>query len=371
MRWRTAALVAAGAAGAGLGVLLLGRKVSDRALRPAGAGPPGEAVTLRVHALAEGQVTLTRTTASVRPGRYALEWAGGGHAVVGEVLHTGVQTVTRRLEGADQGTLEAGTDVELTPRVYRGDPTALGLEYAEVSVDGELGPMPAWLMPGVRGTWVVLVHGPGADRAQALPVLGLLNALRLPTLTVTYRGDHGAPVPPDHLSHFGEAEWRDVESAVRFARDSGAGRVLLYGWSLGATMCLQLASRSALREAVGGLVLDSPVLDWAATMRRAAVHAGVPGPLAELGRLAAEGRSRVDPAEFTRLAHGGDLQVPALVLHSPADGIAPWPATARLAEIRPDLVSLHPIPDAEHAALWNADPDRYEEALRRWLTPHL
>lgn len=29
------------------------------------------------------------------------------------------------------------------------------------------------------------------------------------------------------------------------------------------------------------------------------------------------------------------------------------------------------MPDAEHAALWNADPDGYAETLRRWLTPLL
>jgi hypothetical protein len=27
------------------------------------------------------------------------------------------------------------------------------------------------------------------------------------------------------------------------------------------------------------------------------------------------------------------------------------------------------VPDAPHAAMWNADPTEYEERLRRFLTP--
>ncbi|MGE7435391.1 alpha/beta hydrolase family protein [Kitasatospora sp. NPDC001175] len=371
MRWGTAAAVAATAVGAGAAVILIGRRVSERTVRPQ-PGKPGLAATLRVHEVAAGHVTLTRAPQTVRAGRYALEWAGGGHAVVGGVLRTDIQTVTRRLERVDSGTLTVGTEVELTPRVHLGDPaTALGLDFTETVAQGDLGLLPAWYVHAMRGTWVILVHGPGADRTQALPVLPVLNSLKLPTLTVTYRGDADAPHPPDGLGHFGETEWRDVEAAVGLALESGAGRVVLYGWSLGATMCLLTAARSTRRESVAGLVLDSPILDWQESVRRESVRAGVPGVLAELGALAAEGRTKVDPAALARLADGTDLHLPTLLLGSPADGIAPIEAARRLAHRRWDLVSLHEVPDAEHAQLWNADSDGYAEVLRRWLTPLL
>ncbi|MFD9128620.1 alpha/beta hydrolase [Kitasatospora sp. NPDC059571] len=371
MRWGIAAAVAATVtAGAGAAVLLLGRRASERAVRPGFAA--GTAEALRVQDTGPEWVTVTRSVETARAGRYALERSDGARAVIGEVLGTGPQSVTRRLLGTGSGTLRAGDEVRLTPRVYAGDPaTDLGLTYSEGTVDGELGPLPAWHVAGIRGLWVILVHGPGADRRQALPVLPLLNTLRLPALVVTYRGDEGAPPSPDGLGHFGETEWRDVDAAVRFAREQGAGRIVLYGWSIGATMALHTAARSAWRESLAGLVLDSPVLDWPATVRRAAVRAGQPGPLAELGALAAEGRSQVDLAGFARLADGTDLQVPALLLQSPDDAVAPWAAADRLARLRPELVSLHPVPGAAHAALWNADPDGYTEALRRWLTPLL
>ncbi|MER7751845.1 hypothetical protein [Kitasatospora sp. NPDC097643] len=376
MRWGTAAVVAAAAVGAGAAILVIGRRASERIVHPGtavkesgtgtGSGP------VLIQSLGAGRLTFTPRAASLRPGRWAVEWEGGGHAVVEDILHSDEQGVTRRLVRADRGTLAAGTEVRFTPWVHLGDPTeALGLRYTETTVDGELGALPAWYLDGKRGTWVILVHGPGADRQQTLPVLPVLDRLALPALAVTYRGDHGAPASPDGLSHFGETEWRDVEAAVRLALDSGAGRVVLYGWSLGATMVLQTAARSAWAHAIRGIVLDSPVLDLPATARRGATRAGYTGAAAELGALAAAGRTGVDLADFTRIAEGTDLRVPTLLLHSPDDPLAPFAAAEHLATARPDVVSLHPFPGADHAALWNSAPAPYTELLRRWLTPLL
>ena len=33
------------------------------------------------------------------------------------------------------------------------------------------------------------------------------------------------------------------------------------------------------------------------------------------------------------------------------------------------MVALRTVADAPHGAMWNADPEAYEEALRRFLTP--
>ncbi|MFJ1754310.1 alpha/beta hydrolase family protein [Kitasatospora sp. NPDC088134] len=372
MRWGTAAVVAAAAAGTGaVAFLALGRRVSEQVVRSGGGAAfvPPPAV---VRALGPGRVVLTATPDTVRRGQYALEWGADGHAVVGEVLEERGGLVTRRLERAEHGTLAVGTEVRITPRVLRGDPrTALGLDHTEIAIAGDLGNLPAWRTTGVRGTWVVLIHGPGADREQALPVLPLLHALRLPTLTVSYRGDRDTAPSPDGLGHFGEAEWHDVDAAVRYALAQGAGKVVLYGWSVGATIALHTAARSTWRDRIAGLVLDSPVLDWSGTVRREAARAWSSPVLGELGALAAQGRTGVDLADFARIASGADLGSPALLLHSPDDPVAPWAAARHLAEERDDLVSLHPVPQAEHAALWNADPAGYTEALRRFLTPLL
>ncbi|MFH8803105.1 alpha/beta hydrolase [Streptomyces sp. NPDC017936] len=364
----TAAAVTAALAAGAVGVAA-GRLASDAALK----APPGRPLPteprLTVHATAAGQIVLTRDLATLRPGTYGLS-GDGSHAVVGPVLTTAppsADTVVRRLERVTHGTLSAGDAVWLTPNLHVGNPSgALGLDHADVDVPGELGPLPAWFVPGARRTWVIAVHGLGATREQALNLVGFLHRRRFPVLALSYRGDLGAPRPPDGLNHFGEAEWRDVDAAMRYAVRYGAERVVLLGWSTGATMVLRAAVHSGLRDLVSGLVLDSPVLDWPATLRALAAARHTPGALLPLAVRAAQGRTGLTA---DRRDEAADLRVPTLLVHGPDDAVAPWSASRRLAGSRPDLVTLHTVPQAAHAAMWNADPDAYEEALRRFLTP--
>jgi pimeloyl-ACP methyl ester carboxylesterase len=154
---------------------------------------------------------------------------------------------------------------------------------------------------------------------------------------------------------------------MRFAVDYGARRIVLYGWSTGATMALCALARSSVRGRVGGLVLDSPVLDRRSTVRAAAQSHGVPAALVPLAVRAAEGRIGLHAQRIADAAE--HLVVPTLVVHGPGDTLAPWAASRELAARHPDLVTLHTVRDAPHAAMWNADPAPYEETLRRFLTP--
>ncbi len=368
MRIRTAAgVLAASCVGAGAAAVAAGRYASRFALDPRLEGP-ADGRTLTVHAVGPGRVTLTRSLASERPGVFGL--AGDGfHALVGRVLATTPDSVTRRLDRVLYGTLGDGARARLTAQLYAGNPyDTLGLEYAEDPVEGELGYLPAWFVPNERTTWVVAVHGLGATREQPLALLPLLHRLRLPVLDVSHRNDPGAPRSPDHIAHLGDTEWRDVDAAVRHAVRYGAERVVLYGWSTGAAMALRVADHSPLRDRIAGLVLDSPVLDWQAVVRATAREHGVPAALLPLATRAAAGRTGLHADRLSGSADPDRLRVPAFVAHGPGDTLAPWRATREFAGRRPELVTLHTVPDAEHQAMWNADPESYEEALRRFLT---
>ncbi|MFG2130080.1 alpha/beta hydrolase [Streptomyces sp. NPDC048751] len=361
------AVLAAGAAS-----VAVGRFASDAALRPTPGRPLPTEPRLTVHGTAAGRITLTRALASQRPGTYGLA-GDGSHAVVGAVLdstpHT-ADTVVRRLERVTHGTLHPGDAVWFTPNVHVGNPsTALGLDHADIDVPGELGALPAWFVPGARDTWVIAVHGLGTTREQTMNVMEFLHRHRLSVLALAYRGDLGAPRSPDGLHHFGETEWRDVDAAIRYAVRYGAERVVLYGWSTGATMALRAAAHSGLRERVSGLVLDSPVLDWETTVRALAAARRTPGALLPLAVRAAQGRTGLDGRRVAEAADPDRLRVPTLIVHGPDDTIAPWTTSRRLAARRPGLVALHTVPQAPHSAMWNADPQGYEEALRRFLTP--
>ncbi|OYP20451.1 hypothetical protein CFC35_30900 [Streptomyces sp. FBKL.4005] len=357
---------------AGTASVFAGRLASDAALKaPAGRPLPTEP-RLTVHGTTAGRIALTRDLAALRPGTYGLA-GDGSHAVVGPVVeeapHT-ADTVVRRLERVTHGTFAPGDAVWLTPNVYVGNPgAALGLDHADVDVPGELGALPAWFVPGQRDTWVIAVHGLGATREHALNVLGFLHGRRLPVLALAYRGDLGAPRPPDGLNHLGETEWRDVEAAIRYAVRYGARRVVLLGWSTGATMALRAAEHSAVRERIAGLVLDSPVLSWEATLRALARARHTPSPLLPLAVRAAQGRAGLYADRIAEAADPDRLRVPTLIIHGPDDQVAPWEFSRRLARRRADLVALHTVAHAPHAAMWNADPAEYEERLRRFLTP--
>ncbi|MFI7015060.1 alpha/beta hydrolase [Streptomyces sp. NPDC050164] len=367
----TAAAVTA-VIGVGAAAVAAGRFASDAALK----APPGRPLPteprLTVHGTAAGQISLTRDLAALRPGRYGLS-GNGSHAVVGPVLANTphpADTVVRRLEQVTHGTLEPGDRVWLTPNVYVGDPgAALGLEHADIDIPGELGALPAWFVPGARDTWVIAVHGLGTTRELAMNVMGFLHRNRFPVLALAYRGDLGAPRPPDGLNHLGETEWRDLDAAIRYAVRYGARQVVLHGWSTGATMALRAAAHSGLRDRVCGLVLDSPVLSWETTLRALAAARRTPGVLLPLAVRAAQGRTGMYGDRVPGTAPSEGLRTPALVFHGPDDTVAPWQLSRRLADARPDMVALRTVGNAPHGAMWNADPQTYEEALRRFLTP--
>ncbi|MEE1737468.1 hypothetical protein PUR49_13315 [Streptomyces sp. BE147] len=358
--------------GVGAAAVAAGRYASDAALKvPSGRPLPADR-RLTVHTTAAGQVTLTRSFAALRPGTYGLT-GPGVHAVVGPVVDQAPHapdTVVRRLERVGHGVLEPGARVRVTPELYSGDPgSALGLDHKEVEIPGELGLLPAWFVPGARDTWVITVHGLGTTRAHPMNLMAFLNSQRLPVLDLAYRGDAGAPRSTDGLGHLGASEWRDLDAAIRYAVRYGARSVVLHGWSTGASMALHAAVNSALRDRVSGLVLDSPVMDWQATLRALAVARGVPAALLPLAVRAAQGQTGLRDAPLLDTSLPAALRAPTLIFHGPDDTLAPWQPSRELAARRPDLVSLHPVPQAPHAAMWNAGPARYEEALRRFLTP--
>ncbi|MEU6893473.1 alpha/beta fold hydrolase [Streptomyces sp. NPDC046557] len=368
----TAAAVTATLIGAGAAAVAAGRYAADAALRPEPGRPLPGSARLTVHSTAAGRVELSRSLASLRPGRYGLD-APGVHAVVGPVLTDvphGPDTVVRRLLAVTHGSLGRGTRLALTPQVHLGNPrTALGLDHADVDIPGELGPLPAWFVPAARDTWVIAVHGLGGTREHPMVVMPFLHRYGIPVLDVGYRGDLGAPRPPDGLGHLGESEWRDVDAAIRYALRYGARSVILYGWSTGATMALYAAERSALAGRISGLVLDSPVLDWHTTLRALAEARRTPAPLMPFVVRAAEGRAGLRVDRRPPGADPGTLGMPVLIFHGPDDVIAPWGPARRLAAARPDLVTLKTVRSAPHGAMWNADPAVYEETLRRFLTP--
>jgi pimeloyl-ACP methyl ester carboxylesterase len=244
---------------------------------------------------------------------------------------------------------------------------AFGAPYSTVTVEGPLGAMPAWLVRGTGDTWVVVVHGLGAPRAEALPVMRIAWRLHLPALAISYRNDPDAPPSDDGLVHLGAEEWRDLEAAVRFAQQHGAHHVVLVGYSMGATIVCEFMRQSPLRSLAVAAVLDSPVLDWKGTLEQLAERRGLPGPITRLAERLIERRIGVDLGALDEVRSHGWLRVPTLIFEGRQDTTVPIGDGLRLAAARPRLVHLVLLPHAHHADGWQSDPARYRATVRRLL----
>ena len=147
-------------------------------------------------------------------------------------------------------------------------------------------------MPGARDTWVITVHGLGTTREHPMNVHAVpARASGAPSSTSATAATRTPPGRPTASSHLGDSEWRDLDAAIRYAVRYGAEQVVLHGWSTGASMALHAAANSALRDRISGLVLDSPVLDWEATLRGLAAARRTPAALLPLAVRAAQGRT--------------------------------------------------------------------------------
>ena len=314
----------------------------------------------------EATVTLTAGPDAAEPGSFRLAWPGG-YGIVGPVIASGNGFVIRRISDVT-GHLTVSQQAGIEPGRYVGDPmTALGIHYTTVGVPTPLGKMPAWQISGHRSTWVILVHGLGGNRADTLAAIPVLHALGFPILAISYRNDAGTPASPDHQSHLGATEWHDVDAAIRYATEQGASGVVLFGYSLGAAMAMVTAENSPVRGRVRGLVLDSPILDWQATLTYQGDRHGLPAPLISLAESLLAWRTGLDFAQFNQLQHETSLQVPALLIQGTADTIVP-PGLARAkASARPRLVTYLRVAGADHVSAMDTDPGAYRAALARFL----
>lgn len=372
------------ALGAGVAVLAAGAALAVSTAR-AIVTPPRDRVedivVLAVDRLA-GEVRLSCTADTVLAGRYSLWFdRDRGHARVGRVLHEDSVSVTRVLESVQRGALEAARTARWGGW-YHLVPGDVGAVEREVSIRTPIGDAPAWLIPadgppdGDGTDWVIQVHGRGVTRAEGLRAVPVFRSSGWTSLLISYRNDGEGPASADGRYALGSTEWLDLEAAVASARDHGARRIVIMGWSMGGAITLQFLVRSPLAEFVHGVVLDSPVIEWATVLRFHAALAGIPRPVGEvamalLGVSAAVpligSAEPIDLRQLDLVARADELRVPMLVLHSDDDGFVPIDATLALAEARPDIVTVERFTVARHARLWNFDPDRWEGAIRAWL----
>jgi alpha-beta hydrolase superfamily lysophospholipase len=320
----------------------------------------------QVEAISKDRIVLESTDESRRPGIYGIEWQGG-RAIVGSIVSESDDTVTRRLRDVD-GYLSPEMEVAFNPAIWTGDPSAdFGLPSRTVPVHGELGAMPAWLVPARGRTWAIVVHGINSTPETGLRVVPVLHRNGLPTLLITYRDDLGAPPSPDGFHHMGLTEWRDLGAAARYAIAHGAKRLVLIGYSMGGAIVTQFMERSPLAPEVAGLVLDAPVLDWQAVLSFNATKMGFPSFFAKPVEWAIGARIDADWGSLDAISHPDAFHLPILLFHGTEDDVVPISTSDDFAEELPRWVTYFRVAEAGHTEAWNVDHRLYELRLAAFL----
>jgi pimeloyl-ACP methyl ester carboxylesterase len=313
------------------------------------------------------------------PGVYALHW-DGGFALIGGIESIDTQGVHRTLT-AITGTQPPMTpeEVDLDSWIYPTDPSDAGLTFEDVTYTSSLGEMDAWYVPAgdaPADTWAIHAHGWRTDRREMLRTLPTFHEAGIDSLVIEYRNDQGAPTDPSGLYRFGRTEWQDIEAAVQYSLDHGAERVILAGFSTGATGEFAFLEQSEISDSVVGVVFDSPNIDFGRAVKTEAQQTTlipglpftVPDSLTATAMFIADERFDIGWKAIDYVGHEHALTVPVLIFHGDADGTVPLSVSTDLAAAYPNLVTLVVTPDADHVRSWNVDPGGYEEQLQKFLS---
>lgn len=375
-----------GAAGAvaftGVSVATLALLIAQSVVKAKVAVPEG----VRIHGVwphptieGAGLVELERTIESEPAGDYTLVWSGGrGIAKLAETVTATATTVTRRYFGETGVPVAYAKRSRVTSAPHR-DVADLGLPWEDAEIETELGAATAWEIPALESNddrWMIHVHGRGSSRAEPLRTVPLAAARGWNSLVVSYRNDAGAPRTPGRRYGLGLTEWRDVDAALEWAVARGATRILLAGWSMGGTIATQTYLRSRYAPLVKGIMLESPAVDWRATIDFQTSVRRLPDPAKRLanwllhsriGRWTLRLREGIDLSELDLVTRAQELEVPILLLHSTGDTTVPVAPSRRLAAANPEHVEYEEFVGARHVRLWNREPRRWEHVVGAWL----
>ncbi len=286
----------------------------------------------------------------------------------------GVSTV-RRSRVPDEPIPAAGSAVRLDPFVWPGDPTtALGLAFEEIEIEIEVGRAGAWYLEGSTDTWMIFVHGKGAPRNEALRLLPVAAERGYHAMVIDYRNDPGVPRDPSGRYQYGLTEWKDVAAAARYARTNGGQDLIFVGYSMGGSNVMSYLLESPLRNQTVAAILDSPMLEFEATIDHGAAQTtlpftsiALPESLVSTAKWIAGWRFDIDWEALNYVERWRDLHTPTLIIQGTGDDTAPVGPSAELARVRPDLVTVVTPPGVGHVLAWNADPEGYEALVHAFL----
>ncbi len=168
---------------------------------------------------------------------------------------------------------------------------------------------------------------------------------------------------------FGVKERFDCLSWAQYAAEKRPGRpIVLAGVSMGAATVL-MASDLDLPQEVKGIMADCPYSDPSAIIKKVGRDSMGPAsialyPFILLGARLYGGFSLTAAAPVKAVAHA---KVPILLIHGEDDRFVPCDMSREIYDACVSPRTRVTIPDAAHAIAYILDPEKYGQAVRRFL----
>ena len=209
----------------------------------------------------------------------------------------------------------------------------------------------AWVMrngASDNGTWVLFLHGNAATIASRVNIAHYseLRNLGVNVLAPEFRGFGGLEgVPTERVL---AADARAAYDYLRTARQIAPSRIVIYGWSLGSAVAVQLASE---------------------VEQAAVILEGAPASLVDIG----QNRYPFFPIRllmrnpFESIRRIDRIRAPLLFLHSPEDAVIPIAEGRRLYEAARSEKTFIEVRGG-HVDATNVDTKRFYGAIRTFLT---
>lgn len=193
---------------------------------------------------------------------------------------------------------------DLPGRGLTATPADVGLAYEDVTLQTEDGVrLHGWFVPANGRGALLFFHGNAGNVSHRLGSIRVFHDLGLSVLIIDYRGYGESEGRPGEAGTYADAEaaWRHLTDS----RGMDAGRIVIFGRSLGGAVAAWLAARTQ----PAGLIVESSFTS-----------------IPELGQelypwLPVKWLSRFD---YATERHVAEVDAPVLVVHSRDDEIAPF-----------------------------------------------
>ncbi len=117
-----------------------------------------------------------------------------------------------------------------------------------------------WFFPSIGSkTTVLMIHDYGRNRLQfdeeTFKLITRFNNEGLNVLTFDLRGSGNSA---GSISTFGKNETTDVLTAIKYLKQQDTEKIILMGFSTGASSCLSAITQTPYRDSILGIIADSP-----------------------------------------------------------------------------------------------------------------